>query len=388
MEAGRVSDRVPNRVKRSILKQSVIGLFLSVAFILGAASSIFAAPSSTTLPVSCSTGASANVWSLISLTTSDTNQHPVWQWQTATSTNTTAVLQGYGYALLFDGTVVDSGELAPTQLTYTHNALADGTYQLYVWVIDGTDPTMPVADRCESAIATVDTIAPVVMGDSYTLVGDQATPDLTNNETNTTYAWTVDAPTSKVTLSNDTELNPTFTFLADGTYTFTLTATDVVGNITTVELTINYSAPVMPDPTPTPPPTPNPPVVHPSTPSQPVELPAAPPAPQHIPPARSYCASEPAADRVAVATTPAVEEVSETPTVAPPVTDVQPNTPDQITDQASIAPQARTQSSESSTGELIILGLPWYWWLLGAAIVGTAIAWYKSGVYRKGPGDL
>lgn len=291
-----------------------------------------------------------------------------WAWEKPIATDTTATFEGYGYALYNGETLVTNGELDADLQQYTYAPPADGTYRLYVWVLDTTkDPVTPVATGCEYVDTIRDTVGPVIAGEGYVLTDNKAVPNLTTQEGGVTYAWTVNAADTQVQISNPTELAPTFTFLADGTYVLTLVATDAFGNSTTKELSIAYEKPVIPGRgTQLPPVDPAPAVTE--TPALPI--------PVHVQPVAT----------IKQAYQPATTTETYTTTAYVPTDDTVETTDTTKSADAAVTNTART--IETSTQGWLIFGVPWYLWLLGGAIIVTLVQWYRSGAYRDKPDDL
>jgi hypothetical protein len=98
----------------------------------------------------------------------------------------------------------------------------------------------------------VDNTAPVVTINSFGQTSNVIQPNVTATDSSPlTYLWTPTTP--GVTVSNVHALNPTFTVTTDGTYTFTITATDAAGNTGSATFSFTYTTPPAPQ---TVPPTP------------------------------------------------------------------------------------------------------------------------------------
>lgn len=93
-------------------------------------------------------------------------------------------------------------------------------------------------------VVTYDSTAPAVSIDSFSASGNVITPSVTATDANSplTYSWSTDPD---VTISDTTAQEPDFTANADGTYSFTLTATDPAGNSSTATFGFTYTAPVV-----------------------------------------------------------------------------------------------------------------------------------------------
>lgn len=315
--------------------------------------------------------APASIWTPLAVTGANrtNNASLVWNWTTPTSTVEGATFSGYGYALYSGDTLLTNGQLGPeaTQFTYTATGEANG-YRLFVWISDTTTPAAkPTPMGCEYKDTLFSIVKPVINGDSWFVDGNTARPLLTTNATDLTYSWVVIAANgTSVTIDDPTALNPLFTFLTDGTFTFQLTATDSFGNINDpiVELIITYFEPFTPGPE-----KPIPPIVTPA------------PIDQYVPPAvalaevkrtsavgNSYVAT--LGGEVAGTNTEAAANVAG------------------ATDNNDAPLENTAQAVQTSSQGWLLLGVPWYWWLLGVAIIITAVQWYRSGAFRRSPDDV
>lgn len=308
-------------------------------------------------------------WSALTLTTAPitTNMNLTWNWQAPVPTDPESTYRGYGYALYSGKTLLASGELGADMLGYSYAAPVNGVYRLFVWVLDTTtDPTTPQATGCEYADTAFDNAPPIISigGEGFTSSGKTATPTLSTAETDLTYSWTVTSEGGLATISNANVLNPIFTFLRDGVYTFVLTATDTLGNTALVTLTIKYEEPFIPTPE------------APITPAVPAPIdPYVPPAVVLAEARRTVAVG--ASYEAAVSTDVMTNSESASSNVAGVNTD----------DTSSVA-AASAQPVQRSDQGWVILGVPWYWWLLGLAIIISAIQWYRSGAFRKTPDDV
>jgi len=154
------------------------------------------------------------------------------------------VADNYSYAIYQGGTLESQGVLAAGATTLGYAAPTDGSYTLYLWTIEGLNEP----SYCGIATINLDRTPPAITNNGYTLTDSVATPLLSTAETGLTYSWSVNDLGLGVTISDLAALNPTFTFLQDGTYNFTLLATDIFGNSVTVPLTITYVIPFVPPP--------------------------------------------------------------------------------------------------------------------------------------------
>jgi len=137
----------------------------------------------------------------------------------------------------FVTTAYQSGALSASEIP-TPNTPA-GVYYWHVRAIDSQGNTSGWTDTWSF---TIDNTAPVVDITGYGANGNVIQPTVTVTESSpVSYLWTPTDP--KVTVSDPTANNPTFTALADGTYTFTLTATDAAGNTGSDSFTFTYTKP-------------------------------------------------------------------------------------------------------------------------------------------------
>lgn len=311
-------------------------------------------------------------WTPLALTGADrtNNASLVWNWTTPTSTVEGATFSGYGYALYSGDVLLANGQLTPeiTQFSYAATGEAN-SYRLFVWITDTTTPAAePTPVGCEYKDTLFSIVKPVVNGNSWFVDDNTARPLLLTDATDLTYSWVVIAANgTRVTIDDPAALNPLFTFLSDGTFTFQLTATDSFGNINDpiVELVITYFEPFTPGPE-----KPIPPIVTP------------PPIDQYVPPAIALAEVKRTS---AVGNSYAATLGGE---VASTRTDAAANIAG-ATDDDNDAPITKTaQAVQPSTQGWVILGVPWYWWLLGIAIIITAWQWYRSGAFRKSPDDV
>ena len=134
--------------------------------------------------------------------------------------------------------------------------------------------------------------------------------------------------------------------MSDGTYEFTLIATDSFGNVTTLVLTIEYLAPFIPGPT---------------APLIPEEA-----APKPV---------EPYVRPVSVTTTPAAEEYPSSTTPQPVDAQVLAGLDgdDETRGDAAITSTASAITPSEQGWKLF--GLAWYWWILIAAIIISGWLW-------------
>lgn len=312
-------------------------------------------------------------WTPLALTGADrtNNASLVWNWTVPTSAVEGASFSGYGYALYSGDVLLTNGQLSPevTQFTYTATGEVN-SYRLFVWVTDTTTPAAePTPVGCEYKDMLFSTVKPVVNGNSWFVDDNTARPLLSTEATDLTYNWVVIAANgTRVIIDDPTSLNPLFTFLSDGTFTFQLTATNSFGNINDpiVELVITYFEPFTPGPE-----KPIPPIVTPA------------PIDQYVPPAIALAeVKRTSAVGNSYAATLGGEVASTSADAIPSVAGA--------SDSDKDAPVANTaaQAVQTSSQGWVLLGVPWYWWLLGIVVIVTAWQWYRSGAFRKSPDDV
>lgn len=315
--------------------------------------------------------APASIWTPLTVTGADrtNNASLVWNWTAPTSTVEGATFSGYGYALYSGDTLLVNGQLTPEILQFNYAATGEANgYRLFVWITDTTTPAAePTPMGCEYKDTLFSVVKPVINGNSWYVEENTARPILTTDATDLTYSWVVlAADGTRVTIDDPAALNPLFTFLTDGTFTFQLTATDSFGNINDpiLELIITYLEPFTPGPE-----KPIPPIVTPA------------PIDQYVPPAvalaevkrtsavgNSYVAT--LGGEVAGTNTEAAANVAGT------------------SDDNDAPLENTAQAVQTSSQGWLLLGVPWYWWLLGVAIIITAVQWYRSGAFRRSPDDV
>jgi hypothetical protein len=92
---------------------------------------------------------------------------------------------------------------------------------------------------------TTDNTAPVIMYNGNTVSGNQFTPNITIDDNNSTFTWTSDPSNPAGVTFDNTLLTPQFTFTNSGTYKFTLTVTDALGNSNSQDVSFSYLAPII-----------------------------------------------------------------------------------------------------------------------------------------------
>ena len=283
------------------------------------------------------------------------NRSLVWAWTAATDEGEySSGVAGYNFELLRDGGVVQSGQT--TELTVTTAVAEDGNYTLRVWA---TDNSGMMGEWSESAPNVVDTVAPTVVIRTPLIEGSTYIPVVTTSDEALVYRWTTDAPRGALQISNTAVAQPTFTFLADGTYVLTLTVTDAYGNSTVVSVTVIYVAPFIP--------------------GRGNELPPVEAEPLEF----VDRLIEPRTVRVAPATTFAAAVAPQIASAAVVATD-QPST-DIIRAEQPAPPVAAIATTEQGWK---VLGMHWYWWLLVVAVIVTAWMWGRSVGRTKSEDDL
>lgn len=284
-----------------------------------------------------------------------------WQWKTPTSDKQGATYT-YGYGLYHGETQRDAGQLASGTVMHQYATADDGHYRFFIWIIESTNGE-PQPTGCESYDTERDTTKPVINGNGYSKNGNKATPQLSTDETDVTFDWMVNASVDEVKISDPSQLNPTFTFIKNGTYTFTLTATDSLGNApTTVVLEITHEMTFTPGT---------------ETPVIPVADPA--PLDPFVPP-----------QQVLVQTKKAVLDSYNFGATAFDVTE--PNVAVKgATTTSDGDPPLQTAAAaplDSSRDGWVLLGVPWYWWLLGSGGIVAGGLWYRNYFLNNMPTDI
>lgn len=291
--------------------------------------------------------------------TAPTNLSPItWVWATTLPADTPPVLAGYEYAIYRDDVFETQGSLLADATSFSYAPAADGTFTFYLWAVEqGTGDAL----YCANTATPLNATAPVIVGDGYTQNGNVATPNLTIDETDVVFSWAVTGgPAGGATISDPTALTPQFTFTADGTYEFTLTVTDSLGNITTLILSITYLVPFIPGPT------------SPLIPEEVVPKPVTP----YVRPA-------------SVTTTPAT---SEYPTASDPQeidAEVLASLNNSAENQGDAEITSTATAVTRSEQGWKLFGLAWYWWVLIAAILVSGWLWTVRTYRAAGrPDDL
>lgn len=293
------------------------------------------------------------------------NPDLIWTWTVTapvdpseTSTTPTELpVAGFGYVLYHDGQVVEHGQFGADVSGYHYQATTDGQYTLYVWVIP-SDSSQAVA-YCANGVINLDTAAPVIADGGLQKTGSTAVPQLTTDEKDLTFSWTVgvwggssdSVLSTDVAVSDAQALNPNFTFLKDGKYVLRLTATDQAGNSKIMTYDFVYTTVVFPGPT---------------TPLIPVDLRPEPVA-DYVKPvdARAALATTLGSDILnsASSSTGASQNGAVSSSAA--------STDDEPTVKSAETVAALAPSSEGWK----IFGIAWYWWLLVAAIIVSGWLW-------------
>jgi hypothetical protein len=261
----------------------------------------------------------------------------------------------YSYELIKDGILIANGYTADS--TVTLPVSEDGQYLFRVWAHDRVGLTSEIVT---STPTNIDATGPTVVITQSAYEGNTATPTVSVTDEPLTFVWTTTASSRSVKISDPTLLRPLITFLQDGAYQFTLTATDAFGNSTQSTITMTYAAPFIPG------------SGEPLAPieAKPIEFvdkvaSAAPRVTQQATnlgdASTSYIPTEPT---VRAAATPAVPSTA--------------GADDILTTTAAVAPTAQGWK---------ILGMLWYWWILIIAIVVTAWLWGRSVGRSEHPDD-
>lgn len=131
--------------------------------------------------------------------------------------------------------------------------LEDGEYTIYFETRDKADnkagSRTNIGDSVDKVVVTIDNTQPTVVYTDFNAVGNVITPNITATDDHgpLTYSWAANDTDSLsgVAVSDTSVLAPSFTVNADGNYSFTLTATDTLGNATTQTFNFSYTAPVV-----------------------------------------------------------------------------------------------------------------------------------------------
>lgn len=274
----------------------------------------------------------------------------LWTWSvTQAEGKEPVVISGYGYTVFKNGELIAQGELTADALSFTHLADGDGVYTFDVWVLPvaAEDPI----EHSASGAVIYDGTGPVIKNDGITMNGSVGRPQLSSDEPGVRFQWTVAGPLGGATMSDANALAPRFTFSRDGTYTFTLSALDALGNQTIIQYTVTYVVPFIPGPT---------------VPLIPIEA-TPPPIDTYVKPQEARWAA--ATSRTMAPTgddTVSASVVPQTAVISEEVATTRTDDEGQVQAAAVIAP---------STEGWKIFGLTWYWWLLLGAIVASAWLW-------------
>lgn len=164
-----------------------------------------------------------------------------WSWTASTDPGSyVSGVEKYRYKLTRGGDTI-IGETDTTGLSATTVVPDDGTYVLHVWAIDVAGN----AGAESTGTVVVDTTPPeVTVGPTYSANDNEIQPNVTVSGDPVSFAWTTTVPSSDVAISDSSVLEPTFTVINDGTYEFTLTVRDAVGNETVKLFSFTYETPV------------------------------------------------------------------------------------------------------------------------------------------------
>ncbi len=131
--------------------------------------------------------------------------------------------------------------------------LADGLYTIDLEARDAANNKD--SNSAKVITVTVDNNSPVVTINGYGQDGKSIKPSVDvvdqTSASDLIYSWATSVPSSDVTISDSSILEPTFTVNKDGTYEFNLTVTDLAGNATVNKFSFTYTTPVVVIPAPT-----------------------------------------------------------------------------------------------------------------------------------------
>ncbi|MFZ2125425.1 MAG: Ig-like domain-containing protein [Candidatus Saccharimonadales bacterium] len=241
-----------------------------------------------------------------------------------------------GYEIAIDGVVVSSGA-NDTVVPYVWDisGLANGTYTVTLTATDAAGNTNSATQDVD-----IDNTAPVITYTDTIQDDNIFTPDIAASDYDV-FAWAGDASNPAGVIYDNTLLKPTFTVANDGTYKFTLTATDGLGNSSNQEISFEYTAPVS----------------------------TITPTPATIAPQSTSSTDGSSADNSGDSSS--VPEVFGDSTTK--------------TDNSSASNNSDVKGdSTTKDNTWAILGLAWYWWLLILAALGGTGWWLLAGAKKDG----
>lgn len=171
--------------------------------------------------------------------TNNTTIH--WSWTASTDPGSyVSGVEKYRYKLT-RGSDLIVGETETTNLSAATAVPGDGDYVLHVWAVDVAGN----AGSESTGLVTVDVTPPeVTVGPTYDIFDNEIQPDIMAGGDAASFAWTTSVSSEDVTISDPLVLRPTFTVHTDGTYEFTLTVKDAVGNETVKTFSFTYETPL------------------------------------------------------------------------------------------------------------------------------------------------
>jgi disulfide bond formation protein DsbB len=222
------------------------------------------------------------------------------------------------------------------------STLPSGTYTVTLTATDVLGQS-----SSQSQDVTVNNTPPTIIYNAAdnSATGNKITPSITVTDPNTPYtaSWTANTSNPVGAIYDSTSIDPTFTLLNSGTYKYTLTVTDALGNTSSQPVTFSYTAPLLTKLTQ-------------ATTTTPLPI---------TPPQTTNTTNT--GDNTVADTTGQVLGAQTT----------KPN-PD---DKGSVK-GATTTKSTNNNNTWSFLGLAWYWWLLILAVI-AAIWWFLAARNRR-----
>jgi hypothetical protein len=147
--------------------------------------------------------------------------------------------------------VDSSGNCINSPIRFTDNYIASNTNTrnvgtlTFCWEVRAVDTAGNVSSPSARWKTIVDNDMPIVSIIGSGVSGNMITPDVSASDASSplTYVWST---VPEVAISNTSAQEPTFTVNVDGTYNFTLTATDTAGNSVVVPFSFTYTTPAAP----------------------------------------------------------------------------------------------------------------------------------------------
>ena len=243
------------------------------------------------------------------------------------------------YELFIDDLSADTG-LAFAGYDWNTTGVASGDY---IVRLEATDASGNMG--FDEITVTVDNTAPIITYTDITQNEKDFTPNITVDDGSAVPTWTADLSNPAGVTFDDTLLQPTFTVVNDGTYKFTLTVTDGLGNSSSQEISFDYEAPELEGDT--------------------VQQ-------------TSRALTTPAAQPVTTDETDNADNAGQEKEVL----GEQDTKSDNSDDLASANSDVKGDSTTNDSTWMII-GLAWYWWLLILAALGGTGWWFMAGWKKR-----